>query len=193
MPLASLWRGGGPGALARKIGDTRHMTRTVILLSLLLGACAATPPRPELAACLARMEAHAAHLRPAFAALGYRPEVYLRLDEDLADGRGFRKGESTLGDASPSGSIRLRPSRVCADEVLARAVVAHEMAHVSLQHRGVPGSGVTLLWEKPPRQEIEADELAYAALMRAGGDPRAATLVSCWLGRCDRPGKPGVR
>jgi hypothetical protein len=167
------------------------MTRTMILLSLLLGACAATPPRPELAACMTRMEAHAANLRPAFAALGHRPEVYLRLDEDLADSRGFRKGESTLGDASPGGTIRLRPSRLCADEVLARAVVAHEMAHVSLQHRGVPGSGVTALWEKPAQQEIEADELAYAALMRAGGDVRAAMLVSCWLGKCERPGKPG--
>jgi hypothetical protein len=167
------------------------MTRTVILLSLLLGACAATPPSPELVACHARMEAHAAHLRPAFAALGHRPEVYLRLDEDLADGRGFRKGKSTLGDASPGGAIRLRPSRVCADEVLARAVVAHEMAHVALQHRGVPGSGITLLWEKPPQQEVEADELAYAALQRAGGDGRAAMLVSCWLGRCGRSGLPG--
>jgi predicted Zn-dependent protease len=169
------------------------MTRTMILLSLLLGACAATPQRPELAACMARMEAHAANLRPAFAALGHRPEVYLRLDEDLADSRGFRKGESTLGDASPGGTIRLRPSRLCADEVLARAVVAHEMAHVSLQHRGVPGSGVTALWEKPAQQEIEADELAYAALMRAGGDARAAMLVSCWLGKCERPGKPDLR
>ena len=167
------------------------MTRVVIFLSVLLGACATAPPRPELAACLARMEAHAANLRPAFAALGHRPDVYLRLDEDLADWRGFRKGERTLGDASPGGAIRLRPSRVCADEVLARAVVAHEMAHVALQHRGVPGSGVTVLWEKPPQQETEADELAHAALLRAGGDSRAAMLVSCWLGRCDRPGKPG--
>lgn len=170
-----------------QIGDTRCMTRVVIFLSVLLCACAAAPPSPELAACLARMEAHAAALRPAFAALGHRPEVYLRLDEDLADGRGFRKGESTLGDASPGGAIRLRPSRVCADEVLARAVVAHEMAHVALQHRGVAGSGVTLLWEKPAQQEIEADELALAALRHAGGDPRAAMLVSCWLGKCDRP------
>jgi hypothetical protein len=174
-----------------QMGDTRCMTRTMILLSLLLGGCATTPMPPELAACHARMEAHAAHLRPAFAALGHRPEVHLRLDEELADGRGFRKGKSTLGDASPSGAIRLRPSRVCADEVLARAVVAHEMAHVALQHRGVPGSGITLLWERPPQQEMEADELAHAALLRAGGDPRAAMLVSCWLGRCDRQGPPG--
>lgn len=176
-----------------QMGDTRRMTRMAIFLGVLLGACATVAPGPEQAACLARMEAHAAHLQPAFAALGYRPEVYLRLDEDLADGRGFRKGDSTLGDASPGGAIRLRPSRLCADEVLARAVVAHEMAHVSLQHRGVPGSGVTVLWEKPPQQEIEADELAHAALLRAGGDPRAAMLVSCWLGKCERPGQPGAR
>lgn len=173
-----------------QIGDTRRMIRTVMLLSLLLGACAATPPTPELAACLARVEAHAADLRPAFAALGYRPEVHLRLDEDMADGRGFRKTKSTLGDASPGGAIRLRPSRLCVDDVLARAAVAHEMAHVALQHRGVPGNGITLQWEKPPRQEVEADELAHAVLLRAGGDVRAAMLVSCWLGRCERPGKP---
>jgi len=176
---------------AMQIGDTRRMTRLTVFLSLLLGACAAAPPRPELAACLALMEVHAATLRPAFAALGHRPEVYLRLDEDLADGRGFRKGESTLGDASPGGAIRLRPSRVCVDEVLARAVVAHEMAHVALQHRVVPGSGVTVLWEKPAQQELEADELAFAALRRAGGDPRAAMLVNCWLGKCGRQDKPG--
>lgn len=167
------------------------MTRMMVFLSVLLGACATAAPGPELVACLARMEAHAANLRPAFAALGYRPAVYLRLDEDLADGRGFRKGMSTLGDASPGGAIRLRPSRLCADEVLARAVVAHEMAHVSLQHRGMAGSGVTVLSEKPPQQEVEADELAYAALLRAGGDGRAAMLVGCWLGKCGRPGKPG--
>ena len=86
-------------------------TATLVLI-VFLGACAMPPSRPQLAACLARMEAHAASLRPAFAALGYRPEVQLRLDEDLVDGRGFRKSESTLGDASPGGSIRLRPSRL---------------------------------------------------------------------------------
>lgn len=174
----------------QQMGDTRPMTRSVPLVFLLLTGCAAPLLKPELSACLARMEAHAETLRPAFASLGYRPEVYLRLDEDMADGRGFRKSESTLGDASPSGVIRLRPSRLCADEVLAHAVVAHEMAHVSLQHRGLAGSGITLLWEKRPGQEIEADELAYAALKRAGGDARAAILVSCWLGRCGEIAKP---
>lgn len=166
------------------------MVRVAILLSLLLGACAAVPPSPEYIACLARMEVHAVHLRPGFAALGYQPEFRLRLDEDLADGRGFPKGQAILGDASPGGEIRLRPSRVCRDEVLARAVVAHEMAHVALRHRGVPGTGVIVLWEKQPL-ETEADELAHAALLRAGGDPRPAQLVACWLGRCNKPGMPG--
>ena len=173
------------------MGDTRFMTRkATLLLVLLLNACAMPPPRPELAACLARMEGHAASLRPAFAALGYRPEVQLRLDEDLVDGRGFRKSESTLGDASPGGSIRLRPSRLCADDVLARAVVAHEMAHVALRHRVVAGSGIVLLWDDPLRTEVEANQLAYAALERAGGDDRAAVTVGCWLGKCDSVSPP---
>ncbi len=168
-----------------QMGDTQSMTRITLVLSLLLGSCAMPPLAPELTACLARMEGHAADLMPAFDALGYRPDVHLRLDDDLADVRGFRKPASTMGDALPGGSIRLRPSHVCADDMLGRAVVAHEMAHVVLQHRGVAGSGVTLLWETRPRQEVEADELAYAALTRAGGDARAAVLVSCWLGKCD--------
>lgn len=166
------------------------MKRATTLLLLLLGACAMPPPRPELAACLARMEGHAASLRPAFAALGYRPEVHLRLDEEMADGNGFRKAASVLGDALPGGSIRLRPSRVCADEVLGRAVVAHEVAHVALQHRGVAGSGITLLWENPAPQEVEADQLAYAALTQAGGNADAALLVRCWLGQCERIVRP---
>lgn len=167
------------------------MVRAALLLSLLLGACAIVPPSPEHVACLARMEAHAAHLRPGFAALGYQPEFRLRLDEDLADVRGFAKGIAVLGDASPGGEIRLRPSRVCGDEVLARAVVAHEMAHVALRHRAVPGIGIIVLWEKPPL-ETEADELAHAALLSAGGDPRPAQTVACWLGRCDKS-LPGPR
>ncbi len=166
------------------------MVRATILLSLFLGACAIAPPSPEQIACLARMEAHAAHLRPGFVALGHLPEFRLRLDEDLADGRGFPKGIAILGDASPGGEIRLRPSRTCGDEVLARAVVAHEMAHVALGHRAVPGNGIIVLWEKPPL-ETAADELAHAVLVRAGGDPRPAQLVACWLGRCNTPGLPG--
>lgn len=168
------------------------MTRkATLLLILLLNACAMPPSRPDLAACLARMEAHAASLRPAFAALGYRPAVHLRLDEGLADSRGFRAAQNTLGDSLPGGSIRLRPSRLCTDDVLARAVVAHEMAHVALQHRAVAGSGITLLWEKPPQQEAEANQLAFAALKRAGGGDPAAMLVGCWLGDCDGVAAPG--
>lgn len=179
------------GASARQIGDTRVMTRIAMLLLFLLSACAMPPPRPQEAACLARMEGHAASLMPAFAAMGHRPEVHLRLDEELVDGNGFAKSASILGDALPGGGIRLRPSRLCADDVLGRAVVAHEMAHVALQHRGAAGSGVTLLWDRP-QQEIEADELAYAVLSRTAGDDRAAVLVSCWLGRCDALARPGV-
>lgn len=167
------------------------MFRPALLILLLLAGCATQPLTPELSACLSRMEGHAANLLPAFAALGYRPAVRLHLDEEMVDGNGFRKLASTLGDASPGGQVRLRPSRLCADDVLARAVVAHEMAHVALQHRGVMGSGITFLWEKPPRQEVEADELAYAVLRRAGSDPRAARLVSCWLDRCEETARSG--
>ncbi len=165
------------------------MIRMALLVSLLLGACALPPPTPEQSACLDRMRAHAAELQPAFAALGYRPEVSLRLDEEMPDGRGFAKSDSILGDASPGGAVRLRPSRLCADEALARAVVAHEMAHVALQHRAIPASGVTLAWEPQPL-EVAANELAYAVLMRAGGDGRAARLIDCWLGRCAPAERP---
>lgn len=167
------------------------MIRTAILiLFVLLGACAMPPHRPELAACFARMEAHAASLRPGFAALGYQPEVYLRLDEHLADSRGFRSSKATLGDASPGGSIRLRPSRLCVDDVLARAVVAHEMAHIALRHQGVAGNGITLLWDKPPQQEADANQLAFTVLKRTGGGDPAAMLVGCWLGNCDGVAPP---
>lgn len=173
----------------RQIGDTRPMMRIAMILSLLLGACALPPPTPEQAACQARMQSYAADLQPAFAGLGYRPQVDLRLDEEMLDGRGFAKPDSILGDASPGGVVRLRPSRLCADGALARAVVAHEMAHVALQHRAVPGSGVTLSWVPQPL-EVAANELAYAALVRAGGDPRAARLIHCWLGNCAPAERP---
>jgi hypothetical protein len=172
--------------------EERSVPRLTIPLLLLLGSCAMSPAGPELTACLSRMEGHVTRLMPAFAALGYRSDVHLRLDEDLSDGRGFRSSASTLGDSSSSGSVRLRPSRVCTNDVLASAVVAHEMAHVALQHRGMAGTGITLLWEKPPRQEAEANELAYAVLTRAGGEADAATLVGCWLGRCGGNALPGT-
>lgn len=166
------------------------MNRFLPLLALLLGACAVPPLAPELRACHARMEVHLASLMPGFAALGYRIEVRPRLDEALVDGRGFPSSGSTMGDASPGGAIRLRPSHVCADDSLGRAVLAHEIAHVALQHRGMAGSGVTLQWEKPPRIETEANELAYAVLKRVGGDARAVYLVGCWLGKCNGAGQP---
>jgi len=165
------------------------MIRMALLVSLLLGACALPPPTPEQSACLDRMRAHAAELQPAFAALGYRPEVSLRLDEEMPDGRGFAKSDSILGDASPGGLVRLRPSRLCADEALARAVVAHEMAHVALQHRAMPGSGVTLAWVPQPL-EVAANELAYAVLTRAGGDGRAVRVIRCWLHGCAPAERP---
>lgn len=171
--------------------DTQTMFRSALLILLLLAGCATQRLTPELSACLARMQGHAAGLLPAFTALGYRPAVHLRLDEDMVDGNGFRKQASTLGDSTPGGQVRLRPSRLCAGDALGRAVVAHEMAHVALQHRGVVGSGITFLWEKPPQQEVEADELAYAVLRRAGGDPRAAQLVRCWLDRCEETARSG--
>lgn len=149
-----------------------------------LSGCASTPLTPDQVACLERMEQHVVALRPAFAALGYTPPVYLRLDEDMADTRGFRKSNNVLGDAVASGNIRLRPSRVCVNEALARGVVAHEMSHVALGHRGVIGTGVTIAWEKPAEQEIEADELAYRVLFKSGSDPRAAGFLYCRLGAC---------
>jgi hypothetical protein len=162
-----------------------------IALLLLLSGCASALPGPDMVACLTRMENHAASLKPVFAAMGYRFDVHLRLDEELTDGRGFSKSESVMGDASPGGAIRLRPSRLCANDMLGRAVVAHEMAHVALQHRAVAGSGIIVLWEQRAPQEVEADELAYAVLRQAGGDSGAAALVSCWLGKCGSLGNPG--
>ncbi|MCF8178923.1 MAG: hypothetical protein K9J74_10480 [Sulfuritalea sp.] len=134
------------------------------------------------------MKSHAASLEHAFAVLGFRSEVHPHLDEELADGRGFAKSVSTLGDASAGGNIRLRPSWICVAPVLARAVVAHEMAHVALQHRGVSSEGVVVAWAEPTRQETEANELAYAVLVRSGVDTRAARLVACWLEKCDDAG-----
>ncbi|MDK9725525.1 MAG: hypothetical protein OEL88_11610 [Sterolibacteriaceae bacterium MAG5] len=157
----------------------------VLAAAGLLAACTTTQPYPkEYAACYERVQQHAAQLMPVFAALGYRMEPDVRLDEDMVNNRGFRAPDDVLGDAIPNGRIRLRPSRVCASESLARAVLAHEMAHVALQHRGVRGTGVTLAWEKPPQQEIEADGLALKVLRQAGGYPGAVTYVACRLGSC---------
>lgn len=154
----------------------------------LLAACTTTQPYPkEHAACYERVQQHAAQLMPVFAALGYRLEPDVRLDEEMLNNRGFRAPDDVLGDAIPNGRIRLRPSRVCVSQAIARAVLAHEMAHVALQHRGVRGTGVTLAWEKPPQQEIEADGLALKVLRQAGGHPGAVAYVACRLGSCAKP------
>lgn len=166
------------------------------LSAAVLVGCAVVPPQsPEQAACLRRMEGHAAQLLPGFAALAHRPVVRLQLDDDMRDGRGFRQSGAVLGDALPDGRIRLRASGVCGDEVVARAVVAHEMAHVALQHRGMPGTGVIVEWEKPPPQEIEADRLALDVLRRTGGHPLSERFIECHLTNCTAvlPGRPARR
>ena len=154
-------------------------------LGLLAAACAAPRPYPDgYAACYERMQRHAAELLPAFHALGYRPEVRLQLDEEMRNGRGFRQPDDLLGDSVPWGRIRLRPARLCDDDAAARAVLAHEIAHVALRHQGVPDTGLVLAWERPPQQEAEADALALAAIRRAGGHPSSARYLECRLQDC---------
>ena len=156
------------------------------LLLLLPTACAVAPAQsPQQAACLQRMNTHVVELLPGFAALGYRPAVHLQLDDEMRNGRGFRQRDGVLGDALPGGRIRLRAESVCGSEFVARAVVAHEMAHVALKHIGMPGNGITLEWEKPPQQEVEADRLALDVLRRTGGHPRAERFIECHLTGCD--------
>lgn len=156
-----------------------------LLGAAFLAGCVSTQPYPqEYAACYQGVQRHAAELMPVFNAMGYRMEIDLRLDDQMLSNRGFRQPEDILGDAIPSGRIRLRASRVCVNTSLARAVLAHEMAHVALQHMGVTGTGVTLEWEKPPKQEIEADELALKVLRQAGGYPASVAYVTCRLGPC---------
>lgn len=150
-----------------------------------LSACAPLPPYPPgFAACYERMQRHAADLLPAFAALGYRPAVRLSLDEKLPDPNGLRAMNDVMGDAVPNGRIRLRPRPLCADDAMAWAVVAHEMAHVALQHRGVPGTGLVLEWDGPPQQENEADALGLAALRRIGGHTASERFLECRLRDC---------
>ena len=148
-----------------------------------LAGCAAAPSSPLQAACLARMNVHAAELLPGFEALGYRPQVHLQLDDEMRNGRGFRQSGQVLGDASPGGRVRLRASRLCGDAAAARAVIAHEMAHVALQHRGAPGTGVVLEWERPA-QEVEADRLAIDVLRHTGGHPAAEQFLACHFDDC---------
>jgi len=172
-----------PGCGRRPLHFRWAFFAALSVLSVASG-CSSVPLSPEQAACLTRMERHVEALRPAFANLGFTPAVYLRLDEDMLDARGFRKATTVLGDAVASGNIRLRPSRVCPDEAVARGVVAHEMSHVALRHIGVISTGVTLMWERQPQQEIEADELALRVLKATASDPRASQFLYCRLGAC---------
>lgn len=180
-------------------GLSLSILAAVLAAGGLLAACTTTQPYPkEHAACYESVQQHAAQLMPAFNALGYSFEIDVRLDEDLLNARGFRQMGDVLGDALPNGRIRLRPSRVCANPSVVRAVLAHEMAHVALQHLGVKGNGITLAWEKPPKQETEADELALRVLRKAGGHPGAVNYIACRLGNCPgqasgRPGAPASR
>lgn len=166
--------------------------RLICACVLALAGCALAPPSPLLTACQQRMDRHAAQLLPGFHALGYRPEVQLRLDDEMRDGRGFRQSGEVLGDASPGGRVRLRASRLCGDDAAARAVIAHEIAHVALQHRGSPGTGVVIEWEVSP-QEVEADRLALEVLRRTGGHAAAERFIECHRNDCDGMAGPALR
>lgn len=166
---------------------TREMqsARLALLACLCLPGCTPMQPYPQgYAACYERMQRHAAELAPGFAALGYRPAVRLSLDDKLPDAYGLHAMSDVMGDALPSGRIRLRPSTLCANDALARAVVAHEMAHVALQHRGAPSTGLVLEWEGPPQQENEANALGLAVLRQTGGYPAAERFLECRLTDC---------
>jgi hypothetical protein len=159
------------------------------LVAAWTAACTPLQPYPSgQAACYQRVQRHVAELAPGFAALGYRPSVQLYLDENMDDGYGLRAMSDVMGDARPSGRIRLRISAVCGDNVLARAVVAHEMAHVALQHKGAPTTGVVLAWEGPPPQEREADALAVTVLRKIGGYPGAERFLECHANECGPAG-----
>jgi len=154
-----------------------------------LSACAPVQPYPSgYAACYERIQRHAVELAPGFAALGYRPSVRLSLDDKMPDAYGLHAMSDVMGDALPNGRIRLRASTLCGNDMLARAVVAHEMAHVALQHRGAPTTGLILQWEGPPKQENEANELALAVLRKTGGYPLSALFLECRLKDCGTAG-----
>lgn len=148
----------------------------------ILAGCATVTP--ESAACLARMKRHAIGLESGFAALGYTFSYSIALEEGLYSNRGFPSPPHVMGDALPSGRIRLRPSWVCGDDVQAQAVVAHEMAHVALQHRNMDTSGVSVEWA-PPREELEADALGLKALQKAGAPRAVWKFLDCRLGQCE--------
>jgi hypothetical protein len=167
------------------VGGRKLRAGAAFWLAAALSACAPIQPFPPgHAACYQRMEGHVAELMPGFAALGYQPSIRLFIDEKLPDVYGLHAMSDVLGDALPSGRIRVRASSVCANDRLAQAVVAHEMAHVALKHRGAPTTGVVLTWEGLPPQEREADTLALAVLRRINGYPQAQRFLECHLNGC---------
>ncbi|GEM_PF-4040811 len=162
------------------------MRRCAVMVAVLAAACAEVKPYPEqYATCYERLQRDAAQLLPGFEAYGYRPGVRFQMDENLRGGNGFRKANEVMGDALASGHIRVRPSRVCGNPAVGRAVVAHEMAHVALRHKGVPETGLVLEWEGMPQQEQEADALALKVLRSTGGPLQAEHFIECRRLVCD--------
>ena len=161
-------------------------------LCALLAACASVPEDPN--GCLPRMKKFAQALEPGFAALGYTFSYSIALEENLYSNWGFPSPPQVMGDAVSSGRIRLRPSRVCGDDRLGFAVVAHEMAHVALRHYNSETTGITLEWA-PAKEELEADDLGLRALRKIGASPRVWKLLECRLGQCGegRLGPPRLR
>lgn len=139
------------------------------------------------------MQRFAQELAPGFAALGHQPRIRLQLDDKLPDAYGLHAMSDVMGDALPGGRIRLRASSLCGNDVLARAVLAHEMAHVALQHQGTPNTGLVLAWEGPPKQEQEADRLALAALRKSGSYPLSEAWLGCHVGDCVPSGRQDPR
>ncbi|GAB2180101.1 hypothetical protein DLREEDagrD3_03240 [Denitratisoma sp. agr-D3] len=130
------------------------------------------------------MEGIAQSLLPSFASLGYRPTAYIVMDDTLANGRGFPAAPEVFGDSLPGGRIRLRSS-LCANDAFATIVVAHEMAHLALNHHGTPGTGVSLAWETP-QNELAADDLARKVLQAQGAPKPWIDYLACRLGQCER-------
>jgi len=160
----------------------RHLPQLLPLLPLLLAGCATTPADPKLQACQQGLENLSRRLMPAFERLGYRPEVRIQLDADLANGRGFPALPEVQGDSMPGGRVRLRPA-LCADAEMAGIVLAHEMSHVALHHHGTLSTGVNLAWETP-RNELEADGLARKVLQQTGARQEVVDFLACRLGQC---------
>lgn len=159
-----------------------HRTLLPFLILPLLAACATLSPEQQ--ACEKRMEALADRLMPGFEKLGYKPRVAIRIDEKLANGRGFPSPSRVVGDSSPGGGIRLRPV-VCSNDGLASIVVAHEMSHVALAHWTASSSSAVLAWEASPR-ELEADALARRVLEVSGAPKQLLDFLSCRLGQCQK-------